>query len=140
MFSSPLFYALLICFFIFPVEDIDVPERELEDYPAVVTYYEPLNGGHNCDDDCSTMSTGVIEEWMYGEYMACHVDLLGAYVTFEGIGTWRCMDTGGMITILWSPHYGEYVLFFDALLHETPEWNFWRWSPSSWHISSSPPS
>lgn len=119
----------------YPAEEADVPERELDEYPAVLTYYEPLNGGRNCDDNCATMATGVIEEWMYGQYMACHIDLLGAYVTFDGVGTFRCMDTGSLITTKWSPHYGEKVLYFDALLHETPEWNFWRWPPGSWRIT-----
>ena len=126
---------LLFLVLLYPVEKLELPERELEDFPAVVTYYEPLLGGINCDGDCGTMATGPIEEWMYGEYMACHTDLLGAYVTFDGIGTFRCMDTGGMMVPLWSQHYGEEVLYFDVLLHETPEWNYWRWSPDNWHIS-----
>lgn len=131
----PILLALIICFFPFPDSDFVLPERELDDYPAVLTYYEPLNGGRNCDSDCSTMSTGKIESWMYGQYMACHEDLLGAYVTFEQLGTFRCMDTGSLVTTAWSPHYGEEVLFFDALLHEAPEWNFWRWPADSWEIN-----
>lgn len=119
---------------LFPVEDVEPERRQLSDYPAVVTYYEPLNGGINCDDDCSTMATGPIEEWMYGKYMACHPDLLGQYVTFDGIGTFRCMDTGGMVTTAWSQHHNAMVLYFDVLLHDTPEWNFWFWSPEDWHI------
>lgn len=134
IFPQNLIVCFLVLFLMFPIEDAPEDNRELDEYSAVLTYYEPLNGGRNCDDDCSTMSTGVIEEWMYGQYMACHVDLLGYYVTFEGLGTWRCMDTGDLITVKWSPHYGEKVLYFDALLHETPEWNFWRWSAGDWHI------
>lgn len=125
---------LFLLLFFYPIERTRVVKPELTEYPAVVTYYEPLDGGINCDDDCTTMATGSIEEWMYGQYMACHVDLLGAYVTFDGIGTFRCMDTGGMIDLRWSEHHNAMVLYFDVLLHETPEWNFWLLPPDNWHV------
>lgn len=107
----------------------------LNSFPAVVTFYAPERGGRNCDGDCSNTATGDIEEWQYGYYMACHQDLLGHYVTFEGIGTWRCMDNGDDVTILWSPHYGRFVLFFDALLYEEPPWNFALWESQYWCIT-----
>lgn len=108
----------------------------LERLPAVVTFYSPELGGINCDHDCSTIATGTLEDWMYGEYMACHEDMLGMYVTFEGIGTWRCMDTGPAITVAWSRYYNSTVLFFDALMHEEPEWNFVKWEAGYWCVTS----
>lgn len=126
--------ALIILLLSFPVGPPGYV-RPLDSYPAVVTFYAPERGGRNCDDDCTTTATGLVEEANYGLHMACHQDLLGLYVTFEGIGTWRCMDNGDDITILWSPHHGRHVLFFDALLHEEPSWNFARWDPEYWCIT-----
>ena len=116
----------------FPIEP--PVEKKLTDYPAVITFYDPALGGINCDDDCSTVATGLLTDDMYFTSGACHKDLLGRTVYFHAIDfEMECVDTGGMITVLYSKYYKQDVLYFDVLwdANNPPEWNYWlleKWS------------
>jgi len=97
----------------------------LQDLPAVVTYYNPSEGGINCDADCSHVADGTeVTDDLYGASMACDESLLGRTVTLPGIGTFPCKDTGGLVGPGWSHYYGRLVLYFDVMLKEEPSWNF----------------
>ena len=119
-------YAIL-----FGVEQFDPsiePPKQpyYQDLPAVVTWYDPSQGGINCNEDCTTVADGTkVTEDLYGVTAACDRRLLGRIVKIEGIGTFRCRDTGGMIEPTWSRHYQRWILYFDVMLHENPEWNYW---------------
>lgn len=100
------------------------------DHPAIVTVYDPALGGINCDEDCTTIATGPFEEWMYKNYAACDVSLLGHYVSFGVLGfSARCMDTGGEVHAMWSLRDQQCVLPFDILWplveEPAPYWNWW---------------
>ena len=94
--------------------------------PAVVMIYDPSLGGINCDNDCSTIATGPLEDWHYGSIAACDPSLLGAYVTLPGVGVVRCMDTGSAVRVAYSEYWGEYVLYFDVM------WKLEEWGRPEW--------
>ncbi len=88
------------------------------DYPAVLSVYDPDLGGVNCDDDCSTVATGPVEDWMYGAAGACPAWFLGATIHFPDVGhSMKCVDTGPAIRSAWSPRDQECVVYFDAMWH-----------------------
>ena len=128
--------AILFIMSIFPIIPFtnDKPEKDLIDYPAVITFYDPSLGGINCDDDCTTVATGKLEPSMYGTAGACHKDLLGRTIVFHAIDLeMKCVDTGGMIDVAYSKYYSREVLYFDILwdADNPPEWNYWlleKWS------------
>ena len=137
---------LLIIGTIFPPDRTDLmdllPDIEFVDkscsgidYPAVMSVYDPTLGGWNCDDDCTTVSTGLLEDWMYEVAGACPMELLGQTVYFPAIDhTLECVDTGPAIKASWSERDNQCVVYFDTLWHlekegeqilGAPYWNWW---------------
>ena len=111
-----------------PLVDPVLLSFDIRQLPAVVTIYDPALGGINCGDGCETIATGLLMPEHYETIAACDVSLLGAWVTFPGIGEFRCMDTGGMIRPMWSDYYQRTILYFDILYplvdEDPPEWNY----------------
>ena len=110
-----LFALLLI---IWPPEPV-----EWYELPAILSVYDPLQcdkpGGEiNCDSDPAHFATGIDvgPEW-YGRAAACDPRLLGAVVTFEGIGSFMCIDTGAAIGERWSEYYQRPVMVFDLMVN-----------------------
>jgi len=112
------------------------PEPVITDYPAVLSIYDPDDGGINCDGDCTTVATGPLTPGMYFTSGACPMELLGATITFHDIDeTMECVDTGGAIVVGWSPYYEQTVVYFDFMwdADNPPEWAYWLiqdWSVS----------
>ena len=109
----------------------------LMDLPIVLTWYDPIlcsepGGEINCNSDPDHVADGTpVSESLYGVVAACDERLLGSWITIEGIGEFKCRDTGGMIRPTYSEHYGRWILFADIMLHENPQWNFFlfeEWS------------
>jgi hypothetical protein len=138
---------LMAPFSIFPEPDPGPEPVDRYDYvlslPAVTTVYDPALGDINCDADCTTVATGLLEDWMYESAGACDRDLLGATVHFPAINlSIKCVDRGGMIRPMYSEHYGQTVLYFDVLWHlekidgaiaGSPEWNYWLLN--DWYVT-----
>jgi hypothetical protein len=126
------YLSVIILLLHIPITDIALEPPPYWELPAVMTWYDPSIGGINCDDDCNHVADGtLITEDLYGQIAACDRRLLGHNVTIEGVGTFRCRDTGGMIRPMWSQYYQRWVLYFDIMLHESPEYNYWlfeEWS------------
>lgn len=88
------------------------------DYPAVMSLYDPDLGGYHCDDDCTTVATGPLEEWMYEQAGACPAELLGSTVHFPAIDySMQCVDTGTLVIARWSERDEQCVVYFDAMWH-----------------------
>lgn len=134
MYQIPLIFLLLLLSF--PVPS---PPGPME-VPAVIVVYDPdlcYDGEPiNCDDDPTTVASGPRQPWMYGAAGACDRSLMGGTVHFPGIDfSMKCVDTGGMIRVMWSEYYQRYVLYFDAMAHlekeedgtitGAPYWNYW---------------
>lgn len=143
MYQVPHFLLLLLLA-VFPV----YRPPALSDIPAVVTVYDPDLCYHgepiNCDGDPTTVATGLVEPWMYESAGACERSLLGATVHFPGINlSMKCVDTGGMIRVMWSKYYQRDVLYFDFVWHlekeddgtisGVPRWNYWLLE--DWYIT-----
>ena len=104
-------------------------------YPAIMSVYDPALGGRNCDGDCTTVATGLLEDWMYEKAGACPMELLGATVYIPGIDhSIQCVDTGGAIKAGWSERDNQCVVYFDTLWHleregvtitGAPYWTWW---------------
>ena len=127
--------GILFSMAMLPIIPIDlVDDKPLTDYPAVITFYDPSEGDINCDNDCSTVATGVLTDDMYFTSGACHEDLLGQTVYFPAIDfEMECVDNGGMIDVRYSKYYDREVIYFDVLwdADNPPEWNYWlldEWS------------
>ena len=121
---------LPLLLFLLPIEDVELTVCEGVDHPAIVTVYDPALGGINCDGDCTTIATGPFEPWMYKEYAACDISLLGRYIRFPVLDVRvRCMDTGAAVRARWSQRDERCVIFFDVLWplteEPTPYWNWW---------------
>lgn len=133
-----MYYIAIVFLFalsLYPIIPLDlVDDKPLTDYPAVITFYDPSKGDINCDDNCKTVATGPLTPDMYFTSGACHEDLLGRTIYFPAIDfEMKCVDTGGMITVLYSKYYDREVLYFDAMwdADNPPEWNYWildEWS------------
>ena len=122
------------------------------DYPAVMSVYDPQLDSHlpdsqniNCDDDCTTVATGPLEDWMYEVAGACPVGYYHATIVFPNIGhRLRCVDGGPAIRAAWSNHHNQCVVYFDTLWHldrkenkitGAPWWAMWmvpRWYVEKW--------
>ena len=103
-------------------------------YPAIMSVYDPGLGGWNCDDDCTTVSTGLLENWMYETAGACPMELLGATINFPAIDhALQCVDTGPAIKAGWSERDNQCVVYFDTLWHLEKEGEvilgapYWAW-------------
>ena len=97
----------------------------LTDFPAVIMAHDPGLGGINCDGDCTTIATGLLEPEMYGTVAACHPDLLYKRVNIPTIGVFDCLDTGGAIGVDYNKHFERDVIYFDVLYDlekDTPSW------------------
>lgn len=87
---------------------------------VLVSMYVPMAGGVNCDQDCSTMATGI--EPFIGA-AACDAQYLYEYFELayapDGFPTiFQCLDTGGavrgnLVDLVYVPQEGESVA--DAL-------------------------
>jgi len=101
------------------------------DLPAIVSVYDPSIGGVNCDDDCSVTADGTkIAPNLYGTVAACDPRLLGSTVTFPGIGSFRCIDTGSAIGERWSKYFDRRVVVFDLMVDLSagvPNWSYSLW-------------
>ena len=109
------------------LESVICPTKppSLTSYPAVVMAYDPGLGGINCDGDCTTIATGLLEPEMYGTIAACHPSLLYKRVHIPTIGVFDCLDTGGAIGVDWNKHFERDVIYFDILYDlgkDRPEW------------------
>ena len=103
-------------------------------YPAITSVYDPALGGVNCDEDCGTVATGMLEDWMYEVAGACPAGLVGATIKFPAIDhTLRCVDKGGAIKGGWSERDNQCVVYFDTLWHLEKEGEeilgapYWAW-------------
>jgi len=108
-----------------------------------MSVYDPQLDNHlpdsenvNCDDDCTTVATGLLEEWMYEVAGACPMQLLGRTVHFPAINhAIKCVDTGPAIKATYSKRDKQCVVYFDTLWHldrdedgrvtGAPEWTWW---------------
>ncbi len=105
------------------------------DYPAIMSVYDPSLGGVNCDGDCTTVATGLLENWMYEQAGACPAELLGATINFPALDhALQCVDTGPAIRAGWSERDNQCVVYFDTLWHlekegeeilGAPYWTWW---------------
>ncbi len=105
------------------------------DYPAIMSIYDPDLGPPNCDEDCATVATGPLEDWMYEVAGACPARLLGATISFPAINhTLQCVDNGSAIRASWSERDDQCVVYFDTLWHlekegeeilGAPYWTWW---------------
>jgi hypothetical protein len=130
--------AVFICLGLCDPQEPTVLEwYQLPQFPVIVSVYDPALGGINCDSSCDTIATGQLEPWMYGGIAACDLRLLRATITIPGIGSYRCLDTGGAIGLRWSAAYQRYVVVFDVLYdlvgQEAPAWTYSL--VSGWSIS-----
>lgn len=102
----------------------------IHELPVVMVWYDPSlcsepGGEINCDGDPDHVADGTrIDDSYYGSVAACDPSLLGSWIWIEGIGEFKCRDTGGMIRPMYSEHYERWVLFVDIMLHENPPWNY----------------
>ena len=117
-----------------------------------MSVYDPQLDSHlldsdnvNCDNDCTTVATGPLEEEMYEVAGDCPMELLGKTVHFPVIDhTIKCVDTGGAIKASYSKRDKQCVVYFDTLWHldrdgdgqiqGAPEWAWWF--ISEWEIST----
>ncbi|RMG89620.1 MAG: hypothetical protein D6706_21025, partial [Chloroflexi bacterium] len=66
--------------------------------PLKISTYDPAEGGINCDHDCSVLADGTqFDVSLYWNTAACPADWIGRTVAINGIGTFKCRDTGGAI-------------------------------------------
>jgi len=134
--------AIFITLFMLGIAKTDLRLEELfeepdfQDLPAVVTWYDPslctrpgatADDMINCDSNPEFVADGTrVTEDLYGVTAACDQRLLGRIIKIGEL-EFRCRDTGGMIRPMWSKHYDRWVLYFDVMMHENPEWNYWLW-------------
>lgn len=108
-----------------------------------MSVYDPQLDSHlpdsenvNCDNDCTTVATGLLTEDMYEVAGACPVQLLGNTVRFDAVDhEILCVDTGGAIKASWSKRDAQCVVYFDTLWHLSrdedgriegaPYWSWW---------------
>ena len=87
-------------------------------YPAVMSLYDPDLGGWNCDDDCSTVATGLLQDWMYEVAGACPFEFTGWIIQFPDLDrSLQCVDRGTAVRARWSDHHDQCVVYFDVLWH-----------------------
>lgn len=91
------------------------------DLPLYLTWYDPAQGGINCDSDCSTFANGErVTEERYQDTVACPFEYVGYTFVIPGLGERVCRDTGGKIVIAYSEYYQSYVIHIDVLAKEPP--------------------
>ena len=135
-------WIVLIGCVIWPVER-EPQEPSIYDLPAVVVVYDPTLGDGNCDDNCKTVATGPLEDWMYEAAGACDAELLGSTVHFPALDlSMECVDRGTAVRVIYSEHFERDVLYFDALWHlekvdgvilGAPEWT--GWLIKDWYVT-----
>ncbi len=105
--------------------------------PILTTWYDPELGGINCQEPCDIYANGerVIESHYYGntdQTAACLPEWLGREITIQGLGTFKCRDTGGAIKVAYSEYFSRMVIHVDILAHPGEMfcnaclWNEWR--------------
>lgn len=91
------------------------------DLPLYLTWYDPAQGGINCDSDCSTFANGErVTEERYQDTVACPQEYVGRTFDIPGLGERVCRDTGGAIRIAYSERYQTHVIHIDVLAKEPP--------------------
>lgn len=129
--------ALLLSSFSFLVTLLNaICPPPITDMPVLVTWYDPAQGGINCDVDCGTFAdSSPVTPEAYGTVSACIPEWLGAELTISGLGTFHCRDTGGSIVVAYNNYYQQWVIHVDVLQTEMPAWNYelreWQlnWNP-----------
>jgi len=110
----------------------------LHEMPIVTTWYDYALGGINCDSDCSMMADGSasVDATYYGDDIvstaACIQEWVGETVMIDGLGIFRCRDTGGDMIIEFNDVYREWVIHLDVLSHSAIGCNYCLWN--SWEI------
>jgi hypothetical protein len=95
------------------------------DIPIVTTWYEPKDGGINCQEPCDRFATNEpVQEEDYGFAAACHPKWLGRTIVLNEIYSYECKDTGGSIGLEWNEYYGRLVFRVDILSHEEIHCNY----------------
>ena len=115
---------------------------DINELSIVTTWYDPAQcydedgnviDNINCNGDPGHFADGTpVLESSYGTVAACISDWLGATLIIEGLGVFRCRDTGGSIHVEFDEYYEQYVIHVDILAHETIDQNYWLWS--DWSI------
>lgn len=125
--------AMLVSTMLWPINFCPTPAQQ---YPAIMSVYDPALGGINCDGDCSTVAMGKLHDEMYGVAGACPIELYGATVHFDYLNRdFHCVDTGPAIKTTYLPGQGC-ASYFDVLWPLTdepaPDWAMWWFS--KWHV------
>lgn len=100
---------------------------------VLLTVYDPLLGGMNCDEDCYTLADG--HKWTLEDYenvAACPTWMVftGNIKTGLSFGSHDviCRDTGPDVRVRWNDYYESYVIHIDVMypIHSMgyPEWNY----------------
>jgi len=110
---------------------------EAESLRARLSYYDPLRGGINCDQDCSVTADGTPVVQCWGWCMACpngwEPKMIngrlreGLVIDFgDRIGEWHCRDRGGAIKPTWGEWWdgnqivSELVIVVDLMSKVPP--------------------
>jgi hypothetical protein len=104
-------------------------------YPLKMTLYDPVLGGWNCDDDCTTVATGKFYDSMYKQAASCPIQLLGNTINIDHLGkNYICVDTGPAVKpTYWKDHC---ITWLDVVwpLHREPlpDWTYWEFD--NWSV------
>jgi hypothetical protein len=133
----PALFPIAIAFAMVPEKDISKAYSDIRDLPILTTWYDPELGGITCAYPCDQYANGerVLESHYLGgtsQTAACIPSWLGRSVTIEGLGTFRCRDTGGAIVVTYNEYYQQMVIHVDILAHPGQMthnvylWNEWN--------------
>ncbi len=101
---------------------------QLEDMKVLVTWYDPMLGGINCQEPCDVFADGTaVTESSYNVTAACIPEWMGRTIVIVGLGAFTCHDTGGGIVIEFNEYYQQYVIRLDVLSHEAIGCNYCLW-------------
>lgn len=99
--------------------------------PIVLTGYDPMLGGINCEEPCGQTASGYW--WQESDYWngveglaACPPRWLGRTLYIQGFGTLHCLDRGGAIKYAYNSYYDRFVYHVDVLVQnpKQQEWNY----------------
>lgn len=102
-------------------------EQKYQELPLLITAYNPLDGGVNCNDDCATFGTGVtITSEHFNIAAACPTEWVRldrtAVITIQGID-YLCLDNFGSVENRYPVYVGgEWYLRIDLVLREPELW------------------
>jgi len=98
-----------------------------DDLPLMVTAYNPMQGGINCDSDCNVFGTGIeVTPEHFGTAAACPTEWVKldrtAVITIHG-NDYRCVDNFGSVENRYPVYRnGDWYLRVDLVLEEPDLW------------------